>query len=95
MNDTLHIVLLNDNLIELTPKEYDLLRLFLQSPNQAFGRETLLKHIWGYDYVGDTRTVDMHIQRLRTKIEADVTNPKILITVRGFGYRLTNCDAAT
>lgn len=94
MNDALHKVELNDKTLDLTPKEYDLLRLFLKNPNRAFGRETLLKQIWGYDYLGDSRTVDMHIQRLRSKIEADAANPPKLITVRGFGYRLTNCDGA-
>lgn len=74
--------------LELTPKEFALLHLFMRRPGYVFGRETLLREVWGYEYVGDTRTVDVHIQRLRTKIETDSSQPELLHTVRGFGYRL-------
>jgi len=74
--------------VELTPKEYALLHLFMQRPGYVFGRETLLREVWGYEYLGDSRTVDVHIQRLRAKIEADSSQPQLLLTVRGFGYRL-------
>ncbi|MBX3055077.1 MAG: response regulator transcription factor [Anaerolineae bacterium] len=74
--------------IELTPKEYALLQLFLQRPGYVFGRETLLRQVWGYEYLGDSRTVDVHVQRLRAKIERDSSHPELLLTVRGFGYRL-------
>ncbi len=74
--------------IELTPKEYALLQLFMQRPGYVFGRETLLRQVWGYEYLGDSRTVDVHVQRLRAKIENDSSHPELLLTVRGFGYRL-------
>ncbi len=81
-------VKLNGKDVQLTPKEYELLSLFMQNPGRAFGRETLLRHVWGYDYAGDTRTVDVHVQRLRAKIEENPGEPRWLQTVRGFGYRL-------
>ncbi|HEV8638710.1 MAG TPA: response regulator transcription factor [Chloroflexota bacterium] len=73
---------------ELTPKEFELLRLFLHHPGQVFGRETLLREVWGYDFLGDSRTVDVHIQRLRARIEPEPETPRLIRTVRGFGYRL-------
>lgn len=69
--------------IELTPKEYELLLYFLKHPRQVFTRDTLLERIWGYDYMGDTRTVDIHIQRLRKKAELG----EKLVTVFGVGYK--------
>ncbi len=74
--------------VELTPKEYSLLHLLMRRPGYVFGRETLLREVWGYEYLGDSRTVDVHIQRLRAKIEKDSSRPGLLLTVRGFGYRL-------
>ncbi len=74
--------------VELTPKEFALLHLFMRRPGYVFGRETLLREVWGYEYLGDSRTVDVHIQRLRAKIEEDTSHPQLLHTVRGFGYRL-------
>lgn len=74
--------------VELTPKEYELLRLMLRHPGRAFGRETLLRTVWGYDFGGESRTLDVHIQRLRQKIEEDPAQPRWLLTVRGFGYKL-------
>ena len=73
---------------EMPPKEYELLRLLLHHPGQVFGRETLLREIWGYDFLGDSRTVDVHVQRLRARVERDPANPRLIKTVRGFGYRL-------
>ncbi|HLF24817.1 MAG TPA: response regulator transcription factor [Anaerolineae bacterium] len=86
--DAQHRVELAGRMVDLTPKEYELLRLFMRHPGRAFGRETLLRQAWGYDYPGDSRTVDVHVQRLRAKIEADPAQPRFLRTVRGFGYRL-------
>ena len=83
-----HRVEVDGHPIELTPKEYELLRVFLQYPGRAFGRETLLRQVWGYEFHGDSRTVDVHIQRLRAKIENDPAQPQLLCTVRGLGYRL-------
>jgi DNA-binding response OmpR family regulator len=85
-----HVVTLDCVELELTPKEYELLRVFLRRPGVVFGRETLLREVWGYQFTSDTRTVDVHIQRLRAKIEADPAHPRRLCTVRGFGYRLVN-----
>lgn len=81
-------VLVNDQAVSLSPQEFKLLHFFMQHPNQVLGRETLLQRVWGYDYDGNSRTVDTHVQRLRAKIEADPAHPQLLQTVRGFGYRL-------
>jgi DNA-binding response OmpR family regulator len=73
--------------VPLTPKEFDLLVVLARSPGRVFGRETLLQQVWGYDYLGDSRTVDVHVQRLRRKIEPDPANPRYLLTVHGIGYK--------
>ena len=83
-----HRVLRDEQELELTPKEFSLLHLFMRRPGYVFGRETLLREVWGFDFLGDSRTVDVHIQRLRAKIEVDSSQPELLHTVRGFGYRL-------
>ena len=74
--------------LELSPKEFDLLAFLVQNKGLVFSREQLLEKVWGYDYAGDSRTVDVHIRWLRQKIETDPTHPKYLITVRGTGYKL-------
>jgi two-component system OmpR family response regulator len=74
--------------LELTPKEFDLLAFLARNKSLVFSRDQLLEKVWGYDFAGDTRTVDVHIRWLRQKIEADPNNPKHLITVRGTGYKL-------
>ncbi|MDP2728898.1 MAG: response regulator transcription factor [Dehalococcoidales bacterium] len=74
--------------LQLTPKEFDLLVFLTRNKGFVFSRNQLLEKVWGYDYSGDTRTVDVHIRWLRQKIEADPNNPKHLITVRGTGYKL-------
>ncbi|PZE26398.1 MULTISPECIES: MtrAB system response regulator MtrA [unclassified Curtobacterium] len=73
--------------IALTPLEFDLLRALAEKPNQVFTREMLLEQVWGYHYKADTRLVNVHVQRLRAKIEHDPDNPRIVTTVRGVGYR--------
>lgn len=73
--------------IELTLKEYELLEVFARNPQKVFSREELLQKAWGYDFMGDTRAVDICITRLRKKIEEDSSNPRHIITVYGFGYR--------
>jgi DNA-binding response OmpR family regulator len=88
LDPTTHEVKLNGRLIDLTTKEFDLLQLLLGHPSRVFTRDFLLEHIWGYDYFGSTRTVDMHISRLREKIEDDPNNPTFITTVRGVGYKL-------
>ena len=73
--------------IQLTPLEFTLLQTLARSPRQVFTREILLEKVWGYQYKADTRLVNVHIQRLRSKIEVDPDDPKIVTTVRGIGYK--------
>ncbi|HSM83690.1 MAG TPA: response regulator transcription factor [Nodosilinea sp.] len=73
--------------ISLSPKEFRILELFMQSPNRVWSREELIGAIWGPDFVGDRKTVDVHIRWLREKIEPDPANPQYVTTLRGFGYR--------
>jgi DNA-binding response OmpR family regulator len=73
--------------LPLTKTEFRLLCEFARRPNQVLSRDHLLEAVWGYDYVGDGRLVDTHIRRLRAKIEDDVENPTLIVTVRGLGYR--------
>ncbi|ABS61333.1 MULTISPECIES: response regulator transcription factor [Fervidobacterium] len=73
--------------VSLTPLEFDLLRFLAENEGKVFSRDVLLDKLWGYDYFGDTRTVDVHIRRLRTKIEDDPSNPRYVVTVRGKGYK--------
>ncbi|MGQ9866384.1 MAG: response regulator transcription factor [Pseudanabaenaceae cyanobacterium] len=81
-------VVVRDNEIGLSPKEFRILELLLRHPRRVWSREQLLENIWGTDFVGDSKTVDVHIRWLREKLEADPSDPKYLVTVRGFGYRL-------
>ena len=76
-----------DTAIPLKPKEFELLSFFLRNRARAFTREQILNEIWGYDYAGDTRTVDVHVRWLREKIEDHPAKPTRLITIRGTGYR--------
>jgi DNA-binding response OmpR family regulator len=73
--------------VHLKPKEYDILLYFMRHPGRVFTREQLLNDIWGYEFAGDTRTVDVHVRWLRQKIEDDPSAPRRLVTVRGTGYR--------
>ena len=73
--------------LTLSPKEYKILELFIQNPKQVWSRDQLLEKVWGIDFVGDTKTVDVHIRWLREKIEEQPSTPKLIRTVRGFGYR--------
>ncbi|AOR23206.1 winged helix-turn-helix domain-containing protein [Clostridium taeniosporum] len=82
-----HEVFINDKKIELTLKEFDLLKILIKNRGKILKRETLLDKIWGYEYIGETRTVDVHIRYLRKKIEEDDKNPKFIETIRGVGYR--------
>ncbi len=82
-----HEVFVNDELIALTRKEFELLELFLLNADRVLTRDQLIDRVWGSDYFGDTKTLDVHVKRLRAKIEDDPANPERLITVRGIGYR--------
>lgn len=83
-----HQVLYRGSPLTLTAKEYDLLVFLGRNKGFVFSREQLLDKVWGYDYAGDTRTVDVHVRWLRQKIEADPAHPRNLMTVRGAGYKL-------
>lgn len=78
--------------IELTPTEYSIAKLFIENPGKAFKRDEILNLVWGYDFVGDSKIVDVNIRRLRSKIENDSSNPTFIETVWGVGYRWINKD---
>lgn len=80
----------SDQKIELTPKEFDLLYLFMSNPGISYSRETLLNLVWGYEFSGYEHTVNSHINRLRSKIEPDITHPKYILTTWGIGYRFND-----
>ncbi len=82
-----HRVLRGSSELSLTPLEFDLLSALARRPGQVFTREQLLEQVWGYRHSADTRLVNVHVQRLRSKIERDPENPSILLTVRGVGYK--------
>ena len=73
--------------LELTPKEYEMLKLFVTNMGRVFSRDQLLEKVWGYEYYGDTRTVDVHVRHLRVKLSGDPTIAEAIETVRGVGYR--------
>ena len=83
-----HQALCRGSPLDLTPKEYDLLLFLAKNKRIVFSREQLLEKVWGYDYAGDTRTVDVHIRWLRKKIESDPAKPERVVTIRGTGYKL-------
>ena len=75
--------------VELTAKEFDLMELLMRNPGRVYSRENLLNVVWGYEYIGDFRTVDVHIRRLREKLELDPANPEYIRTKWGVGYYLS------
>ena len=85
-------VVIGDREINLTAKEFDLLELLAMNPNKVYSRENLLNIVWGYEYPGDARTVDVHIRRLREKIEANPSDPKYVYTKWGVGYYFRGKD---
>lgn len=82
-----HRVWKDDAPLDLTPIEFDLLYALARHRNRVLSREQLIEHVWGYDYFGDERVVDVHIGRLRKKVEDDPSDPSLIVTVRGAGYR--------
>lgn len=86
MNLEARSVVIDGKEINLTAKEFDILHLLITNPNKVYSRDVLLNKIWGYEYPGDERTVDVHMRRLREKIEEDASNPKYLYTKWGVGY---------
>jgi DNA-binding winged helix-turn-helix (wHTH) protein len=87
INLTRREVTLHGDPIKLKPKEYELLEFFAEHKEQMLSREFILERVWGWDFIGDSRTVDVHVRWLRQKIEEDSSNPTRIITVRGGGYR--------
>lgn len=85
-----HEVYKNNKRIDLSHKEFELLRLLILNKGKVLSRETLLDKVWGFDYYGETRTIDVHIRYLRQKIEDDDNNPTLIETVRGIGYRFND-----
>ena len=83
-----HVVTVGGEAVTLPLKEFDLLEYLLRNSGRVLTRGQLIDRVWGADYVGDTKTLDVHVKRLRSKIEADPANPKHLVTVRGLGYKL-------
>ena len=76
--------------VDLTAKEFDLMELLMRNPGRVYSRENLLNVVWGYEYAGDYRTVDVHVRRLREKLELDPANPRYILTKWGVGYYLKN-----
>lgn len=84
-----HVTTVRGNEVELRPKEFALLELLLLRGGRLVTRDDLIAEIWGYDYFGDTKTLDVHIKRLRSKIEVDPKHPEYIVTVRGMGYKFS------
>lgn len=84
-----HEVTLNNVIVELPLKEFQLLAELMQQAGYVVTRDDLINRVWGYDYIGDTKTLDVHVKRLRTKIETDPSDPKLITTIRGLGYKMT------
>lgn len=87
-----HEVCVNGEKIDLTLKEFELLQILIKNKGKILKRETLLDKIWGYEYIGETRTVDVHIRYIRKKIEEDDKNPRFIETIRGVGYRFNPAE---
>ncbi|HET7350412.1 MAG TPA: response regulator transcription factor [Marmoricola sp.] len=83
-----HVVTLDGEEVKLPLKEFELLEMFLRNPGRVLTRGQLIDRVWGSDYVGDTKTLDVHVKRLRAKLEPDPARPTMLTTVRGLGYKL-------
>jgi len=87
-----HVVKVHDQPVQFPLKEFELLELLLRNPGRVLTRGQLIDRIWGADYVGDTKTLDVHVKRVRAKIEDDPSSPRLLTTVRGLGYKLSAED---
>jgi two-component system response regulator RegX3 len=82
-----HEVTVRGEAVSLPLKEFELLEILLENRNRVLTRQTLIDRVWGFDYVGDTKTLDVHVKRLRARLEEDRHEPKLIVTVRGVGYR--------
>ena len=85
-----YIAIIGNKTIDLTIKEFELLKMLSSAPNQVFTREQILRGVWGYDFYGDARTVDVTVRRLREKIEKNSADPQYVQTKRGMGYYVSN-----
>jgi two-component system response regulator RegX3 len=84
-----HVVTIDGVETQLPLKEFELLKMFLRNPGRVLSRSELIAQVWGADYVGDTKTLDVHVKRLRAKLEPDPAVPSAIVTIRGLGYKLT------
>src|SRR6266511_3000198 len=82
-----HEVTVRGDAVSLPLKEFELLEILMENRNRVLTRQTLIDRVWGFDYVGDTKTLDVHVKRLRARLEQDRHDPKLIVTVRGVGYR--------
>ncbi|MBQ90446.1 MAG: hypothetical protein CL441_03340 [Acidimicrobiaceae bacterium] len=82
-----HEVRVRGEVVAMPLREFELLYLLVSNVGRVLTRDTLIDRVWGFDYVGDTKTLDVHVKRVRTKVETDPRNPERLVTVRGVGYR--------
>ncbi|MER6951717.1 response regulator transcription factor [Nonomuraea sp. NPDC000554] len=87
-----HVVAVRGEQVQLPLKEFELLEVLLRNAGRVLTRGQLIDRVWGADYVGDTKTLDVHVKRLRAKIEADPSNPRCILTVRGLGYKFDAAD---
>ncbi|MBI9114513.1 response regulator transcription factor [Sanguibacter suaedae] len=87
-----HVVTVRDEVVSLPLKEFDLLELFLRNAGRVLTRGQLIDRVWGSDYVGDTKTLDVHVKRIRAKVEQDPGSPELLLTVRGLGYKFVESE---
>lgn len=90
MDTEAHEVRVDGKKVKMPLREFELLELFLQNPDRVLTRNQILDRIWGLNYIGDTKTLDVHVKRIRSKIEEDPSNPTALVTVRGLGYKLVS-----
>jgi two-component system OmpR family response regulator len=87
VNLTSHTVFVRDKIVDLRPREFDLLVLLMLNRGRVFTRDYVLERLWGYDYIGSNRTVDVHVRWIREKIEQNPSKPNRIVTIRGVGYR--------
>ena len=90
MDTEKHEVRVAGEVVQMPLREFELLELFIRNPNRVLTRSQILDRIWGVDYLGDSKTLDVHVKRIRSKIEEDSKTPKLLVTVRGLGYKLVS-----
>ena len=90
MNPERHEVFVRGKAVELPPKEFQLLELLLRNAGRVLTRDVIMQRVWGTDHIGDTKTIDVHVKRLRSRIEAQGDDPKLIVTVRGLGYKFAD-----